>query len=137
MYSLPKTKIAKLPLQSQSHFVRLENTHHRGKYHWMNDLLFNWFGFDQMSRTVVHSTLANQLNPNKINRRSAKQWYFPLSKHSLVRAIRRVMCPDKRSIKFWISIEFVSSITWFVWKRTKTDEKIPNIYSIYFCKFLK
>ena len=35
------------------------------------DLLFDWFGFDQTMKTVVHSTLAKQqLNPNnKINRK--------------------------------------------------------------------
>ena len=43
------------------------------KYHCMAHLLFDWFGFDQTSKTVVHSTEAKQLNPSKINRRSAIQ----------------------------------------------------------------
>ena len=34
----------------------------------MADLLFDWFGFG----------LEKELNPNKINRRSAVQWYFSL-----------------------------------------------------------
>ena len=50
-----------------------ENTHHRGKYHCMADLLFDWFGFDQTSQTVVHSMQAKQWNPNKINRSSNVQ----------------------------------------------------------------
>ena len=29
-----------------------ENTHQRGKYHCTADLLFDWFGFDQRSKTV-------------------------------------------------------------------------------------
>ena len=48
-----------------------ENTHHRGKYHCTADHLFDWLGFDQTSKVVVHSTEAKQLNTNKINRRSA------------------------------------------------------------------
>ena len=60
-----------------------DNTHHRGKYYCMADLLFDCFGFDQTSKTVVHSTSAKQLNPNKINIRSVVQWYFPLSYCSL------------------------------------------------------
>ena len=56
-----------------------ENTHKRGKYHCTADLLFDWFGFNQTSKTVVHSTWAKQLNPNKITRRSVVQChYFPL-----------------------------------------------------------
>ena len=42
-----------------------DNTYHRGNYHCMADLLFDWFGFDQTSKTVVHSTFAKQLNPKK------------------------------------------------------------------------
>ena len=37
----------------------------------MADLLFDWFGYDQTSKTVVLSTKAKQVNPYKINRRSA------------------------------------------------------------------
>ena len=45
----------------------------KGKYHCMTDLLFDWFGFDQTSQTVVHSMQAKQWNPNKINRSSNVQ----------------------------------------------------------------
>ena len=38
----------------------------------MIDLLFDRFGFDQTSKTVVNSTKAKQLNPDK-NRRSVVQ----------------------------------------------------------------
>ena len=38
--------------------------------HCTADLLFDWFGFDQTSKIVVHSTEAKQLIPNKINRGS-------------------------------------------------------------------
>ena len=37
----------------------------------MADLLFDWLEFDQTSETVLHSTKAKQLNPNKLNKRSA------------------------------------------------------------------
>ena len=50
-------------------YLHLENTHHRGKYHFMADLLFDWFGFDQTSKTVVHLTEAKQLNPSNISNR--------------------------------------------------------------------
>ena len=53
--------------------VEPENNHHRGEYHCMADPLFNWFGFDQTSKAVSISTYAKQLNPNKINKRSAIQ----------------------------------------------------------------
>ena len=53
----------------------------------MADILFDWFGFDQTGKIVVHSTLAMQLNPKKITRRSDVQGYFPLSKSSLVKPI--------------------------------------------------
>ena len=33
-----------------------ENTNHRGKYHSTAHLLFDWFGFDQTRKYVVHST---------------------------------------------------------------------------------
>ena len=39
----------------------------KGKYHCMPDLLFDWFGFDQTSKTVLKSTSGKQQNPNKIN----------------------------------------------------------------------
>ena len=39
----------------------------------MADLLFDWFGLDQPSKTDVHSALAKQVIPNKINRSSAAQ----------------------------------------------------------------
>ena len=48
-----------------------EDTHHRGEHHYTADLLIDWFGFDQSSK--ANSTQAKQLNPNKINRRSAVQ----------------------------------------------------------------
>ena len=51
--------------------LKTENTHKRGKYHCTTDLLFDWFGFNQTSTTVANSTYAKQLNPNKINTRSA------------------------------------------------------------------
>ena len=35
----------------------------------MADLLFDWLEFDQTSETVLHSTKAKQLNPNKLNKR--------------------------------------------------------------------
>ena len=34
--------------------VAVENTHNWGKYHCVADLLFDWFGFDQTSKTVAH-----------------------------------------------------------------------------------
>ena len=39
----------------------------------MADFLFDWFGFDQTSKAVANLTKAKQLNPKKINRRSAVQ----------------------------------------------------------------
>ena len=54
-----------------------ENTHHRGKDHCMADLLFDWFRFQQTSKTVNPSTKAKQLIASKINRRSPLQGYFP------------------------------------------------------------
>ena len=56
-----------------------ENTNHRGKYHCMTDLLFDWFELDQTSEADANSTNAEQLKPNKIKRRLAFQLYFPLS----------------------------------------------------------
>ena len=44
----------------------------KGNYHWiMSELLFDGFGFDQTSKTVLYSSKGKQLNPNKMNRRSA------------------------------------------------------------------
>ena len=36
--------------------LKPENTHHREKYHCMTDLLFDWFGFDQISKANPNST---------------------------------------------------------------------------------
>ena len=36
-----------------------------GKYDSTADLMLDWFGFDQTSKYVYNSTLANQLNQNK------------------------------------------------------------------------
>ena len=33
-----------------------ENTRHKGKYHCLVDLLFDWFGFDQISKADANST---------------------------------------------------------------------------------
>ena len=40
---------------------------HKGKYHHgtMPELLFDWFGFDQCSKSIVHTTYAKQQNTNK------------------------------------------------------------------------
>ena len=51
--------------------VSAKNTLHIGNYHCPADLLFDWFRFDQTSKTVVNATVAKQLNPIKINRRSS------------------------------------------------------------------
>ena len=40
------------------------------KSYYMANLLFDWFGFDQASKSVSNSTKAKQLNANKFNRRS-------------------------------------------------------------------
>ena len=48
--------------------VHPENTNllRKGKYHCMVDLLFDWFGFDETSKSVVHSTKATKkLKPNR------------------------------------------------------------------------
>ena len=44
----------------------------------MADLLFDWFRFDQAIKSVNSFYMTKGLNPNKSNRRSAAQWYFPL-----------------------------------------------------------
>ena len=44
----------------------------------MAELLLDWFGFDQTSKTLVHATKAKELITNKINTRSDVQLYFPL-----------------------------------------------------------
>ena len=62
-----------------SNLGRAENTHHRGKYHCVDKVLFDRFGFDQTSKTVFSFNMTKALNQNKINRRSAIQWYLPLS----------------------------------------------------------
>ena len=41
------------------------NLFHKGKYHCMADLLFDRFGFDKTSKSVVHSTKPKKRNPNK------------------------------------------------------------------------
>ena len=38
----------------------------RGKYHSTANLLFDWFGLNQKSKSVVNSIQAKQQNPNKI-----------------------------------------------------------------------
>ena len=57
-----------------------EDTHflHKGKYHCMADIFFDWFGFEQICKSLSNSTQAKQLNPNRSNRRPAIEWYFPL-----------------------------------------------------------
>ena len=56
--------------------TRTENTHHRGSVTVRLTSLCDSFGFEQTSKTVSNSTLAKQLNPNKINRRSALKLAF-------------------------------------------------------------
>ena len=46
-----------MPLPAQP-----ENSDHRGKYHCMADLLFDWFGFDRTSKYVANLTEAEQLS---------------------------------------------------------------------------
>ena len=53
--------------------VQTDNPHNRRKYHYMADILFGWFGFNQTSKADDNSTEAKQLNFNKINRRPAIQ----------------------------------------------------------------
>ena len=61
---------------SNCSYAHPENSHHRVKYHCTADLLF---GVNQTNKADANSTWVKQLNPNKIKRRSAVQWYFPLS----------------------------------------------------------
>ena len=42
------------------------------------DFLFDWFGFNQTSKSVVNSTYAEQPNKSKLNRRSVEKRYFYL-----------------------------------------------------------
>ena len=44
----------------------------------MADILLISFGFSWFAYVELASTLFDWLNPNQSNRRSAKQWYFPL-----------------------------------------------------------
>ena len=37
----------------------------KGKYHWTADLLFDWFVFNQVNKSIVDLTQAKQLNPYK------------------------------------------------------------------------
>ena len=85
---------------------RAENTHHRGEVSlygwppWFDWIWFDWIWFDKTSKTIVHSTLANQPNPNKINR-SAIKWYFPLSRCSLFRVNQQT------SLKYYAATELL------------------------------
>ena len=56
-------------------FARAEITHLlcKGKYHCTVDLLFDRLGFGQASKSVYSFNSTKQLNPNKSNRRSAKE----------------------------------------------------------------
>ena len=53
-----KIKLSRFNQESLSFLLKVEaeNTHQRGKYRSAADLLLDWFGFDQSSKTVVHST---------------------------------------------------------------------------------
>ena len=50
----------------------------KGKYHCKADLLFDWFAFDQTSKSVVHTTQAKQLKANKSNQMSVVQRHLHL-----------------------------------------------------------
>ena len=57
----------------------LNPTHllHKGKYHCMTNLLFDWLGFSYFACVELDRDLQVWSNPNQSNRRSAMQWYFP------------------------------------------------------------
>ena len=59
-HSFPKMWAKKESNQFGPSMLVSENTHllHKGKYHCMDDLQFDWFGFDQTCK----STFSNQLN---------------------------------------------------------------------------
>ena len=59
-------------------YTKDTNLFHKGNYHCTADLLFDSFRLDQTSKSVLDSTYAKQLNPNKYYRRLAMQCYFPL-----------------------------------------------------------
>ena len=54
-------------------YIFFWDPYQRGKYHCMSDLMFDWFGLDQTSKTVVNSAEAKQLNLNKQSMRLAIQ----------------------------------------------------------------
>ena len=57
-----------------------ENTHWllKGKYHCTADLLFDWCRFSCFVELKLKTDLLVLPNPNRSNRRSAIEWYFPL-----------------------------------------------------------
>ena len=70
-----------------------------------NVVVFDWFGFGQTSKTVVHSTYTKHLCPNKTNRWSAVQWYFSLSWCYLDK-----VCPNKTNR--WSAVQWYFPLSW-------------------------
>ena len=91
--------------------IKSEITHllRKGKFHCMVDLLFDWLGFGQTSKSVFSFNSTKQLNPNQSNRRSAVQWYFPLqskwvfSDHSECECNLRPVWPDWSILYFLVT----------------------------------
>ena len=51
---LAKSKFGHFLSLTLNRLLWSENSHHRGKYQCMPDLLFDWFGFDQTSKTFAN-----------------------------------------------------------------------------------
>ena len=57
---------------------KIENTYHGGKNHCTADSLFDWFGFDRTSKTVVNATYRSKAAEfNKINGGQPYKDHFP------------------------------------------------------------
>ena len=68
-----KVRLPSRYLKFCSVITKPENTHHGGSITVQLTSCLPGLDLTKTSKTVVHSTLAKQLNSNKINRRSAIQ----------------------------------------------------------------
>ena len=57
--------------KGQPTLTKAENTHHRGEYHCIADLLFDWFGFDQTSKFNISKAAKSKQNKQDVSQKIA------------------------------------------------------------------
>ena len=92
-----------------SYFVRVS------EYHCASDLLFDLFGFSCLAYADIVTCLLFWFNPNRSNRMSVLQWYFPIRSKSVCCLVKVYLeqwrCHNMKEVSLAAELDKVEALT--------------------------